>query len=82
MEGLAEGRIVHAVIKDRNSEFQHRPAVIVRVWNQETGTINLQIFTDGLNDGEEYASGIYWGTSYVYDPNGTGLMTWHWPEKV
>ena len=48
MEGLIEGRIVHYVMPDG----EHRPAVVVKVWDHEgeTGTSNLQIITDGPND--------------------------------
>jgi hypothetical protein len=45
MDGLIEGRIVHFVMPDG----KHSPAMIVRVWNQETGMSNLQVFTDGSN---------------------------------
>jgi len=78
MEGLIEGRIVHVVMYDVS---EHRPAVIVRVWNQETGCCNLQVFTDGSNDGIDHKSGIFWATSYIYDPTGNKSSTWHWIER-
>lgn len=50
MEGLTEGRIVHYVLPDGNHEGEHRPAIIVKVWNKTTGYVNLQVFVDGTND--------------------------------
>jgi len=77
MEGLTEGRIVHFVLENG----QHRPAIVVKVWNKSTGYVNLQVFTDGGNDGEQYASGQYWATSVM--PSETHEpRTWHWIEKA
>lgn len=80
MEGLIEGRIVHFVLPNG----EHRPAVVVRAWrgpNMPLGCCNLQVFTDGSNDGSEYKAGIYWATSVEYseDPK---PYTWHWPEQA
>ena len=79
MEGLIEGRIVHYVMPNG----EHRPAVVVRVWNPE-GTVNLSVFIDGINDEPSQIGGIIttvWKTSIVYSddkkPN-----TWHWTEKA
>jgi hypothetical protein len=82
MEGLIEGRIVHVVMTETEQGIKHRPAIIVKVWNQETGCCNLQVFPDGSNDGPSYGAGIFWATSYVYDPNGDKPCTWHWIEKA
>lgn len=88
MQGLTEGRIVHFVMPDG----KHRPAIIVQVWNPE-GTVNLQVFTDGLNDertvsGEESTAfndsvktGILWRTSIVYSED-KEPDTWHWVEPA
>lgn len=47
------------------------PAMIVRVFDRETGTCNLQVSLDG-ND-------TYWATSRrAGDVDGT----WHWPPRV
>jgi len=48
MEGLTEGRMVHYVMPNG----QHRPAIIVKVWDHQgvNGTSNLQVITDGPND--------------------------------
>lgn len=78
LAGLTEGRMVHFVMSDG----EHRPAVIVRVWPVSgvcDGYVNLQVFTDGTNDGQENAAGIAWKTSICYDEN-KGVGTWHWIE--
>lgn len=64
-------------------KYAHRPAIIVRVWTKDAPyTVNLQVFTDGYNDGQQYASGIYWATSATYDPDGDTPYRWHWPERA
>jgi hypothetical protein len=78
LAGLTEGRMVHFVMPDG----EHRPAVIVRVWHFSgvcDGHVNLQVFTDGTNDGQANAAGIVWQASICYDAN-KGLGTWHWIE--
>lgn len=82
--GLTEGRIVHYVLPDGYSAGQHRPAIVVRVWEPgggPMGTCQLQVFTDGNNDGPGYASGIVWRTSVMYSAE-RKPYTWHWPEHV
>ena len=84
------GRIVHYVFKDRHGEMVHRPAMVVRNWAHENGMdageaddmVQLQVFTDGTNDGPEYASGLYWATSVHEDATGEKEYSWHWPERV
>ena len=53
----------------------HIPASAARV-------VQLQVFTDGMNDGSGYDSGIYWATSVHYDEYAKAGHTWHWPERV
>jgi hypothetical protein len=89
MPGLTEGRIVHFVMPND----EHRPAIIVKVWDHGQGTVNLQVFTDGSNDnrvvsGEESVSfnlateaGIMWRTSIVYREI-PERNTWHWIEPA
>lgn len=77
MDGLIEGRLVHFVMPDG----QHRPAIVVRVWSKETGYCNLQVITDGSNDGQENTSGMRWETSVNYS-EGKEPRTWHWIEKA
>lgn len=86
MEGLTEGRIVHYVLPDGTSRGEHRPAIVVKVWRDISqyvteGRINIQIFTDFSNDGDQYASGQYWGTSVPYSET-PEPGTWHWIEKA
>jgi len=89
MAGLTPGCIVHFVMPNG----EHRPAIVVRVWDPSAGTVNLQVFTDGLNDFREVSggesdsftraveSGVLWRTSIVYreipEPN-----SWHWIEPA
>lgn len=86
MDGVTEGRIVHYVMHGGNSKGEHRPAIIINAWKnistyQNEGRVNLQVFTDFSNDGEEYASGQYWATSIPYSES-KELGTWHWIEFV
>lgn len=77
MEGLVKGRIVHYVMEDGPHAGDYRPAIIVRIWDHDTGCANLQVFTDGENDGPRYASGLAWKTSREYSA-GQEPGTWHW----
>lgn len=81
LAGLTEGRMVHFVLPDGRSAGEHRPAVVVRVWNKATGYVNLQVLTDGSNDGDLYAAGVYWATSVTYS-EGKEPRTWHWIEQA
>ncbi len=80
MEGFTEGRMVHFVMADG----EHRPAVVVRVWRSQVperpGYCNLQIFTDGSNDGPGNETGIRWETSVFYS-EAKEPRTWHWIER-
>lgn len=83
MEGLTEGRIVHFVAPNG----QHRPAIVVRVWDKIAGYVQLQVFTDGSNDGEWGKPGVVWETSVNYaeptaDDESVKLRTWHWIERA
>lgn len=76
-KGLGIGRIVHYVLPSGPSKGQHRPAIVVRVWNPE-GLVQLQVFTDGLNDG---LLNTEWQTSVTYSSQPTE-GTWHYLEYV
>ncbi len=80
MQGLTEGRIVHFVMPNG----EHRPAIVVRVWrdlqDRYPGYCDLQVFTDGTNDGPENAAGIRWETSIQFSKE-PQPRTWHWPER-
>ena len=83
MDGLTVGRIVHYVL----SNGEHRAAIVVRDWQEPSGSVNLYVFLDGANDtntahGAEYAPGVIWATSAHYDAAGDKEHTWHWPERT
>lgn len=81
MDGLTEGRIVHFVMPNGD----HRPAIVVKVWNKESGLVNLQVFTDGLNDSpihSDESPGLMWATSITPDESGQRGGSWHWIEKA
>lgn len=81
MDGLTEGRIVHFV----TAAGEHRPAIVVRVWRdlQERypGYSNLQVFTDGSNDGDWGRPNVVWETSVAYSEE-PKPRTWHWIERA
>lgn len=78
------GRTVHFVL----ANGQHRPAVIVRVFDEPptpTSVANLQVFLDGSNDAparEPGASDLLWRTSVHQDAAEMKPGTWHSPELV
>jgi hypothetical protein len=88
MDQATVGRIVHYTyaVHDLDAEHQHlvgesRPAIVVRVWPNEFGQkdgYNLQVFTDGANDGKPI--GLHWATSreLVEEP-APGKC--HWPKR-
>jgi|SRR5271157_1545852 len=80
------GRIVHFVLDGGPNKGQHRPAIIARIWDDNPtidSMVQLQVFTDGSNDGEVYRSGLYWATSVHYaDPSENKIYSWHWPERI
>jgi hypothetical protein len=85
-EGLTEGLIVHYVMDRGHNIGVHRPAIVVRDWKQQNGLVQLQVFTDGLNDGFVDHNGapinVIWCTSVAHDEQEKAPGTWHWPERV
>lgn len=81
MQKVSVGRIVHYVMPEGRAQGGHRAAVVVRVWDAEAGYVNLQVITDGTNDGPECASGLLWATSVLPDEETKAEGTWHWPER-
>ena len=93
MDGLTEGRIVHYVLNDGRSKGEHRPAIIVSVWDQRSGSVNMTVFTDYVNDYPQYENenpddpkpegrrGTIWATSVLYSED-KELGTWHWIEAA
>ena len=90
MEGVANGRIIHYVLKNG----KHRPAIIVQEWDEgggAIGLINVVVFLDGTNDLDrtgdvaEFSSAeiercTAWRTSIHFSAT-KEPGTWHWPEK-
>lgn len=79
IKGLTEGRMVHFVLRDGPSAGQHRPAIIVRVWNKTSPTVQLQVFTDDAND---RCPAVMWATSVPFDADGQRPYSWHWIEPA
>lgn len=84
------GRIVHYVLPTGPSKDQHRPAIIVRVWESEShpnghpdNLVNLQVFTDGGNDDGPYLGNVpTWAASVRRDEETFAPRTYHFPEYV
>lgn len=74
----------------------HRPAIVVKVWNIDTPScpsyVNLQVITDGSNDlyafnpedrrRDDVAHGHFWATSICFDDQEKKPGTWHWIERA
>ena len=82
---VTPGRIVNYVF----ASGEVRPAVVVKVWDAEGQSVNLQVFVDGSNDaalGGAQDRGVVWATSATYQEfEGTRRTeptphTWHWPS--
>lgn len=52
------GRIVHFVLQHGASAGQHRPAIIVKAWPMNAELVNLQVFTDGMDDNQKDRTGM------------------------
>jgi len=72
------GRIVHYRF---NPQSPWRPAIVVAVFSPTY--VNLQVFTDGRNDGVDRLN-VEWATSVshtsVVPPDYTGAI-WCWPDE-
>ena len=87
-QAITIGRTVrYGIGIDRDGKVVERPAIIVRVWNQEPGACNLQVFIDGGNDqcegslsNEECGRGVVWRTSVVRS-EAPSVGTWWWPPR-
>lgn len=84
-QNASVGRIVHYSYRaeDLSEQYQFqvgsvRPAIVVRDWG---GFANLQVFTDGGNDGPDKMGGFFWATSI--SPSDTPEPgKYHWPVYV
>lgn len=80
--GLTVGRMVHYVMPNG----VHRPAIVVHVWDKDSGLVNVRVLTDGAND--TAAVGWHpdhpdWVTSIQYDDSPDPAQhTWHWIERA
>lgn len=88
IEGLAVGRIAHYTLSEGDVPKRPSavgtdvPAIVVAVWDKESGCANLQVFMDGTNStGDVTASNMYWATSRKFSEAPTPGC-WHWPERV
>ncbi len=87
MKGLTEGRIVHYVPNEHEgfrSPKEHRPAIIVKLWENGGGTLGcaqLQVFIDGTNDMPGESAPAVWRTSVLYNAD-CKPGTWHWIERA
>jgi|SRR5438874_13488916 len=75
------GDFVLYVLADGSYPGEARPAVVVRTWSDDPGNlVNLQVFTDGVNDyitAHPGASGILWRTSVANDEVDKAPGTYH-----
>jgi hypothetical protein len=80
--GVAVGRIVHYALKHPGGAIEVRPAIIVRVGQDDR--VNLQVFLDGVNDAtvQAFNSPTLWRASVVYDATGVKASTWRFPPRV
>lgn len=81
MDGLVAGRIVYFVHSEDSAKAAAadagnrvragdvEPAMVVRVWDQSTGGVNLKVHRDGPVD--------QWVTSVPYSEE-PKPRTWHW----
>jgi hypothetical protein len=82
LAGLAIGRIVHYVLDGTPARPETRghvrPAIVVNVFDHQTGLANLTVFADGSNDGLELLHRVLSRPfNEAHEPG-----TWHWPERV
>lgn len=81
MDKPSIGRIVHYVLPVSKNAGAHRPAIIVKINDDNAETVNLKVFTDGLNEGSAYITDT-WVPDVEQDEEDADGGTWHWPERV
>lgn len=86
-------RILHFVVAVKG-ELRCRPAMVVEDFGGRSNTVNLQVFTDGSNDGpygtDDHGHGhhdkanlplsLRWETSVLMNNLVRAQGTWHWPR--
>jgi hypothetical protein len=80
------GRIVHYVLPEGHRKGEHRPAIIVKVWDEHPtleSVIQLQVFLDGTNDVSAGTSYLRWATSVKHaEAHLHELGTYHYEEEI
>lgn len=80
----AIGHIVHYVLDNGRYPGEHRPAIVVKVVEDEQHEqrVHLQVFTDGVGDFDQNqpgASGLLWREGVRFNAEKM-LNSWHYPE--
>ena len=70
---IKEGCVVHYVLSEQE---HHRPAVIVKVWSQNTGCSDLKVFPDQDKDRCSTVKSVF------FNGGRRALYTWHWMERL
>jgi hypothetical protein len=70
------GRIVHYVLPTGGRKGEHRPAIIIRL--NEDQTTRLHVFVDN-EDGAVFKAVPYLTNAFEGTPDVEGA--WHWPER-
>lgn len=73
MEGLNEGRIVHYVAYNG----RNLAAIVIGVWDQKHGTVNLAVFSDMPNVAGLINFGLQFHREVEYSEEHLP-GTWHW----
>lgn len=78
---LTEGSGVHVHL----NRLDHCvPAVVTRIWDPDSGVVNLQLFFDGPGDITTYlpdmVDGHDWRQGVPFDETAARDNSWHWPE--
>ncbi|HEY0756890.1 MAG TPA: hypothetical protein VGD98_23255 [Ktedonobacteraceae bacterium] len=87
-QAVRQGEIVDYVLPTGRNAGQHRPAIVVRIWEtpltRQLKAVQLQVFIDGSNDFEHgqpgTLGGLLWATSVLQDEERKQPGSWHWPE--
>lgn len=79
---VAPRDMVMFVLDRGPAKGESRPAIVTKVCDQETGTVQLQVFTDSDPEGRfnDRIACPYWATSVRYDHRGIVPYTWHWDD--
>ncbi|MDB6109780.1 MAG: hypothetical protein JWR69_1530 [Pedosphaera sp.] len=79
---IAKNRIVNYVFVPVVGDPVIRPAICVEDFGGQSERINLQVFTDGANDGHDdfTPAGVLWKENVAYSAT-PQPGTWHWPAR-